>query len=208
MSSGTITAAEYSRTESATDSFLPPPCSTWTSETLTGRSLESIAAWLTQSREGSRVRISRARARKPASAASVPGFGRKCLEPFAWYDPASCSWKTRQQSFLEAWETFSQIYPRWGWMRNGAAYRLPHLVPRTSATGRGYLATPTATANQLCPSMMKHPGCRKMASLEFGKQKIHPWEWEWLMGFPIEWTALEPLATHRFQSWRQLHTGF
>jgi hypothetical protein len=25
---------------------------------------------------------------------------------------------------------------------------------------------------------------------EFGKMKIHPWEWEYLLGFPKDWTAL------------------
>lgn len=29
----------------------------------------------------------------------------------------------------------------------------------TSESGSGYLATPTSTANQLAPSMRKHPGC-------------------------------------------------
>ena len=33
-------------------------------------------------------------------------------------------------------------------------------------------------------------------------------EWvEWLMGWPIGWTALEPLATDRFQRWLRLHGG-
>ena len=40
------------------------------------------------------------------------------------------------------------------------------LAHRISANGGGSLlplmATPTATANQLSPSMMKHPGCRAM----------------------------------------------
>jgi len=44
-------------------------------------------------------------------------------------------------------------------MRNGIAYRLPPLVHLTDATGSGLLATPTKTANQLSPSMMKWPGC-------------------------------------------------
>jgi len=28
---------------------------------------------------------------------------------------------------------------------------------------------------------------------------------EWLMGWPMGWTALEPLATDKFQLWLQLH---
>lgn len=31
---------------------------------------------------------------------------------------------------------------------------------------------------------------------------------EWLMGWPIGWTALEPLAMDKYQQWRQQHLGF
>lgn len=33
-----------------------------------------------------------------------------------------------------------------------------------------------------------------------------PWV-EWLMGWPIEWTALKPLAMDKFHSWLQLHSA-
>lgn len=34
-------------------------------------------------------------------------------------------------------------------------------------------------------------------------------EWcEWLMGFPIGWTALSPLEMHRLQQWQRLHSEF
>lgn len=37
------------------------------------------------------------------------------------------------------------------------------------------------------------------------KGSLNP-DWvEWLMGFPIGWTSLKDLATHRFQSWLQQH---
>ncbi|MFJ2457994.1 hypothetical protein ACIOVC_05495 [Pseudomonas neuropathica] len=33
-------------------------------------------------------------------------------------------------------------------------------------------------------------------------------EWaEWLMGWPIGWTDLRPLATDKFQSWQQQHSN-
>jgi hypothetical protein len=35
--------------------------------------------------------------------------------------------------------------------------------------------------------------------------RLNP-EWvEWLMGWPIGWTDLKPLATDRFREWRQQH---
>jgi hypothetical protein len=31
---------------------------------------------------------------------------------------------------------------------------------------------------------------------------------EWMMGWPLGWSACEPLATDRFQEWRRLHGKF
>ena len=38
--------------------------------------------------------------------------------------------------------------------------------------------------------------------------QLNPTWVEWLMGWPLEWTALKPLATDKFRQWRQLHSGF
>jgi len=41
-----------------------------------------------------------------------------------------------------------------------------------------------------------------------GGGQLNP-DWvEWLMGWPIGWTACEPLGTARFQQWPQWHSGF
>lgn len=53
------------------------------------------------------------------------------------------------------------------------------------------LATPTATANQLAPSMRKWPSCRRLQDL-FGMGGLPPPRgYEWLMGFPEGWTLPE-----------------
>ena len=60
------------------------------------------------------------------------------------------------------------------------------LVPSDTITGgkgSGFLATPTATANQACNSMQKWPGCRGVI--------VTPEEWERRMGFPVGWTDLQ-----------------
>lgn len=70
----------------------------------------------------------------------------------------------------------------------------------------GYLPTPTATANQLCPSMMKHAGCRALAFMptptanrwsglqSHGRNlilgRMNPRYVEWMMGFPHGWVDL------------------
>ena len=38
--------------------------------------------------------------------------------------------------------------------------------------------------------------------------RLNPTWVEWLMGFPLEWTDLKPLAMHRFHSWQQSLGGF
>lgn len=38
--------------------------------------------------------------------------------------------------------------------------------------------------------------------------QLNPTWVEWLMGWPLEWTDLKPLATGKFLQWRQLHSGF
>jgi len=50
-----------------------------------------------------------------------------------------------------------------------------------------YLATPTATANQLSRSMRKHPGCAAYHKMGVTGQNL-PTFWEWTMGLPHGWT--------------------
>jgi len=38
--------------------------------------------------------------------------------------------------------------------------------------------------------------------------QLNPTWVEWLMGWPLEWTDLRPLATDKFQQWRRLHGAF
>ena len=86
------------------------------------------------------------------------GYGMSLPESFASWSPELSAWKTSQRCLLEGWIRFSGRWPRSGLMRSGIVYRLPPLVPRISGTG--FLFSPTATANQLCPSMQKWPSCQ------------------------------------------------
>ena len=80
-------------------------------------------------------------------------------------------------------------------------------------------ATPTATANQLCPSMQKHPGCRAVwgtptahprthtpRDVHHGEQlanqvggSLNPTWVEWLMGWPLGWTACDASEMARYR---------
>lgn len=151
-------------------------------------------------------------------------YSLNLCESFAWFDRDSWSWKTSQRCLVEGWATYSESFPRAGTMRNGIAYRRQASAPLTGGTGSSLFATPTATANQLCPSMKKWPSCRAMwptpktqdcraAKYDRGKSNLgeevyvsvpeataeggslNPQWVEWLMGFPPEWTALSASET-------------
>jgi len=62
---------------------------------------------------------------------------------------------------------------------------------------RKRFATPTATANQLCPSMQKWPGCR---SIEDGGSLNPTWV-GLLMGWPRYWTATDRESSLSFTGW-------
>ena len=166
---------------------------------------------------GSRARTSAAPDTKSAFAVSEAVYGKNTIDSFARYDRKSSSWKTLQRCLLAEWGTFSEIWPRAGTIVGGTAYRQRPLAPITDEIASALLPTPSTAANQRCPSMMKHPGCRRFMptpqagsdhwggtwrelsgnanpfrGTPFGSTKIHPWEWEWMMGFPRDWTALEP----------------
>jgi len=63
--------------------------------------------------------------------------------------------------------------------------------------------TPTATANQLSPSMQKWAAHQVFEEQVGGS--LNPMWVEWLMGWPIGWTDLKPLGMDKFHSWLQAH---
>lgn len=111
------------------------------------------------------------------------------------YSPRTSSGaqSTEPQTTLRRWVTPSDAYryPRRTW------------VLTTYGSGIGYLHTPTATANYCAPSMQKHQCARSFRQV-FGQ--VSRIAHEWLMGWPMGWTRLEPLETDKFQRWQQSHS--
>ncbi len=151
--------------------------------------------------------------------------GRVSVTPFALSDPDSHCWRTCQATLVSDLDRYSQIWPRAGMTRNGTAYLQQPSAPRTSATEyslslhrKPLEVTPTATANQMAPSMQQqNPGLRlwrtptvndshnaNLPASQINRSSVigqlmregmsgslNP-EWvEWLMGFPTGWTDLE-----------------
>ncbi len=72
---------------------------------------------------------------------------------------------------------------------------------------RSYLPTPKASDGMGGPAYKKPPhrdGGFMLKEIIHGGQLNPNWV-EWLMGWPIGWTALEPLEMDRFQQWLELH---
>lgn len=82
---------------------------------------------------------------EPESAASAPACGLSLPESFAFFDPASFSWKTSQRCLTGGLIPFSATWPRAGMTRNGTAFRLPPLVPLISVIESILLPTLVST---------------------------------------------------------------
>lgn len=75
-------------------------------------------------------------------------YGRTSARQFAYYDPATSSWRMSPGTDPSGSTEFSQTWPRTGCMSGGRAFERPTLVPRTTATGCSslpHLPTPTAS---------------------------------------------------------------
>lgn len=121
-------------------------------------------------------------------------FGRKCGESWQMSLPGVSlprtsrkEQSTTRQTTLNRWVTKPKRYP----------YPRETWVLTTFGRDFGFLHTPTATGNYCAPSMQKWPSARNYKRA-FGV--VTPESHEWLMGWPIGWTALQPLETGKSQS--------
>jgi hypothetical protein len=61
--------------------------------------------------------------------------GRRSRTPLAYFDPASCSWRTSQTTLFSDSMPSSPTLPRWGTTRRGELYELPTPVLATLGPG-------------------------------------------------------------------------
>lgn len=178
------------------------------------------------------TRVSRSASPEQETAPTMPAiFGRNSPTLLGFYDPDTHCWKTSQGTFHLDSEMCLQTWPRAGITHNGIAYQLRPSAHRTCATeyslslhGKPLEWTPTATANQMAPSMQpRNPGLRLWPTPQASDAKnyktrvrhksnavmlseaihttsgvtgrMNPGWVEWLMGFPEGWTDLEHSET-------------
>jgi len=151
-----------------------------------------------------------------ASGVSEADSGQKWPGWFTKYDHDSCSWKTPQCSLLEGLDEFSETWPSWGMMHDGACWELTTRVLPTNESEFGFWPTPDANmgkrGTQADWKPIRPSGQPAQYPInQFLRDKYHklgkpcPKLMEWLMGWPISWTDLKPLAMDRFQRWLRLH---
>ena len=123
------------------------------------------------------------------------------------YDHRWSCWRTLQTSFDWAEPMSLDRLPKSGMTANGQLYRLDNSVLPTSENDGLVLPTPTChdAKNNMSPScwtrqadlgveIAKMQGYNQESITGKGL-RIHPHFVEWMMGFPIGWTDLNPLET-------------
>ena len=175
----------------------------------------------------SSLRASRAsRSAPPATCAPSAMSEISGLKPFVSLTRCGRSgayWRTCLASSRGRTVTLRKYCGTWpsaGLMRDGVVYLLQPLVRLITVIGSGSLPTPQAqmhTRPWIKEVKLLLAGTpytfRRLATVVFAQEcpevtpGLHlsvPWL-ESIMGWPIGWTALEPLETGRFRRWLELH---
>jgi hypothetical protein len=128
-------------------------------------------------------------------------YGSKWRELSVRYNLGSSSWKTHRCLWSEDLEPLSVTFPRWGMILGGVLWERITQEPITSGTVSGYWPTPTAhnakEGNYPAERTRKTP---TLASLVGGK--LNPTWVEWLMGWPLGWTDLNPIKMEELLRWK------
>ena len=154
--------------------------------------------------------------KEQASKANEADCGPKCAGSLARYNPSSRSWKTAQCSLFGGLVEFSETWPEWGMTQDGEFWALSMPAHLTKETESGFWPTPRKSESNEANATIEARKARTGASCNdnlhaaaerrLGKRvKIMPNFVEWLMGWPIGWTDLQPLETDKFRSWQQSH---
>jgi hypothetical protein len=153
------------------------------------------------SQAGSHAKISASPALAADLTVNAQVCGAKSHASLARYDHASFSWKTWQHSFLEEWVTFSETWPASGMTRNGQLYPRAPWVRHTCDSECSLWPTPTASMDGRGFGIPMHEKAgRYRQSIVSRVQelvgahgwRIHPNFTETLMGYPLDWSAIEP----------------
>lgn len=138
-----------------------------------------------------------------------------------WPTPTVCGNYNRKGASATSGDGLATAIAMWPTPTASDGTKGGRVTPRKSRDGGTLIEAvsawniwPTPTVNDaknstLPPSQVHHdniPGALLRAGQPTGGQLNPTWV-EWLMGWPLGWTDLQPLATDRFRSWLQQHGG-
>lgn len=146
-------------------------------------------------------------------------YGNKWLESSARFDLRSSAWRTHRCLFSEALPWCSVTLPKWGMTRSGYVFQHPSLERLTSEIAPGWsgetLPTPSVamTKGSSANALTRKDGRSRLRNrLDYWVERdgqhgrLNPTFVEWVMGWPIGWTGIEPLEMARFHEWMQQHS--
>ena len=214
MSNTTITVNESSGNESLMESLRTLQFSGISEHSLTKGTPTAIREWLMSLQPDSPASPSQSQENSEASL-TTETCGPKPSPYFAKYDPDTHCWRTSQVCLLTNTEDeYSQTWPKAGSMQNGVCYPQPKWERRIKEIESGLFATMWPT-----PCRSNYKSGRRKNTPAFERRKEHsrgvslceemqrrgitgqlnPTWVEWLMGWPIGWTDLKPLAMDRYR---------
>lgn len=168
----------------------------------------------------SRAKTSRPPAAAPVLRGSAPAFGSRWYESSMRYDLSTSNWKTHHCLFSEALPWSSVTLPKWSMTLNGFVYQHPSLERLTTEIAPGWSGETFPTPSvAMCKGSSERALTRKDGRsrlrnrLDYwverdGKHgRLNPEFVEWVMGWPIGWTAIEPLEMGRFHEWQRQHSA-
>lgn len=139
-------------------------------------------------------------ARATASTESAADCGPKWRGSLARYDHDSRSWRTAQHSLLGGSDEFSETWPRWGTTVGGELFLLPMPALPTAANESGSWPTPIANDAQKRGAARVGAGLPGAVEQSTAAGMLNPTWVEWLMGWPLGWTDLQPSATDKYRT--------
>ena len=208
----TTTANESLQRESQTESCETHPYSAISEHSSVKGTPTAIRDWLMSSLLDFHVRTCPSQIEpRPASKANDPGSGLPSKTLFALFDRDLSCWKTVQRSLFADSSELQTTWPRWGTAFGGECWEHITLDSRINANAGGVsLPTPLAEdwkggTTALRDGKLRTDQFRHYVKIKFGWTYPNPDYSEAVMGWPIEWTALEPLAMGKFQQWCEQH---
>ena len=224
MSNMKSTASRSSNSGLKTVYWMPPRSSEISTLSSPKVTPTHIRDWLISLRRASRANRSASLA--SSGEKTTPGTcGLKPANVLAEYNPATSYWRTSQVSLLTNMQSkYSERLPNWGMILDGVLSGLTPPVLPTRGKGCGWWPTPTSRdyKGARLPETLKASGRGESNSLPdkvlavqmriSARRAIKPFrikgtlnpDWvEWLMGWPIGWTSLDPLKEARILSWER-----